>query len=112
MPYYAVSNGRNVGIFLNWNDCNNSVKGYKNALYKKFDTKEEADNFIQLNETNINNTCNNEKQNNITSFFHTIESKQTNNVAVFIPDYYVYTDGACSNNGKDDASAGIGIFFM
>jgi viroplasmin and RNaseH domain-containing protein len=31
---YAVSNGRNIGIFLNWNDCNNSVKGYKNALYK------------------------------------------------------------------------------
>jgi ribonuclease HI len=137
MPYYAVSNGRNVGIFLNWNDCNNSVKGYKNALYKKFDTKEEADNFIQLNEKNINNTCNNEKQNNITSFFHTIKSKQTNdknikdtanneqqnNISsffdtkqphdndVFIPDYYVYTDGACSNNGKDDASAGIGIFF-
>lgn len=29
----------------------------------------------------------------------------------FIPDYYVYTDGACSNNGKSNALAGIGIFF-
>ena len=46
MTFYAVANGRSIGIFLNWNDCNNSVKGYKNALYKKFDTKEEADNFI------------------------------------------------------------------
>lgn len=27
------------------------------------------------------------------------------------PDYYVYTDGACSNNGKNNASSGIGIFF-
>jgi ribonuclease HI len=26
-------------------------------------------------------------------------------------DYYVYTDGACSNNGKAFAKAGIGIFF-
>ena len=26
-------------------------------------------------------------------------------------DYYVYTDGACSNNGKASACAGIGIFF-
>jgi ribonuclease HI len=115
MPYYAVANGRNIGIFLNWNDCNNSVKGYKNALYKKFDTKEEADNFIQINEKNINDNGNgngnNEKQNNITSFFDTIKSKQTDDVVVFIPDYYVYTDGACSNNGKDVASAGIGIFF-
>jgi ribonuclease HI len=29
----------------------------------------------------------------------------------FIPEYYVYTDGACSNNGKYNALAGIGIFF-
>jgi ribonuclease HI len=27
------------------------------------------------------------------------------------PDYYVYTDGACSNNGSVDAQAGFGIFF-
>jgi len=33
----------NIGIFLNWNDCNNSVNRFPNALYKKFDTKEEAD---------------------------------------------------------------------
>jgi len=26
-------------------------------------------------------------------------------------DYYVYTDGACSNNGKKNAIAGIGIYF-
>jgi ribonuclease HI len=28
-----------------------------------------------------------------------------------LPDYYVYTDGSCSNNGKPNASAGIGIYF-
>jgi len=27
------------------------------------------------------------------------------------PDYYVYTDGACSNNGRTDAVSGIGIYF-
>jgi len=26
-------------------------------------------------------------------------------------DYYVYTDGACSNNGRVNAKAGIGIYF-
>lgn len=88
MPYYAVANGRNIGIFLNWNDCNHSVKGYKNASYKKFDTKEEAEMFIQSNN-------------------HYISDEKDN----FIPDYYVYTDGACSNNGKHNALAGIGIFF-
>ena len=30
---------------------------------------------------------------------------------MFVPDYYVYTDGACSNNGAARALAGLGIFF-
>ena len=85
MAFYAVANGRSIGIFLNWFECNNSVKGHKNALYKKFDTSEEADTFIQLH---------NKKE-----------------VIEFTPDYYVYTDGGCSNNGKNNALAGIGIFF-
>lgn len=29
----------------------------------------------------------------------------------FVPDITVYTDGSCINNGKNNASAGIGIFF-
>jgi ribonuclease HI len=90
MPYYAVANGRNIGIFSNWTDCNNSVKGYKNALYKKFDTKEEATDFIQSNEQKMTPIL---------------------DISEFITDYYVYTDGACSNNGKENALAGIGIFF-
>ena len=104
MTFYAVANGRTIGIFLNWNDCNNSVKKYKNALYKKFNTKEEADNFIKVNEKNIDNMNNNIQNHNII-----VNSKDDN--IVFNPDYYVYTDGACSNNGKDNALAGIGIFF-
>jgi ribonuclease HI len=95
MAFYAVANGRIIGIFLNWNDCNNSVKGYKNAIYKKFSTKEEAENFIQQEQKQ-------EKQEQD----QTLNQEQENQ-----PEYYVYTDGACSNNGKKNASAGIGIFF-
>jgi ribonuclease HI len=93
MSFYAVANGRTNGVFLNWTDCNNSVKGYKNAIYKKFDIREEADMFIQLHKDDT------KTHNNISSFID------------FIPDYYVYTDGACSNNGKENALSGIGIFF-
>jgi ribonuclease HI len=100
MVFYAVANGRNIGIFLNWTDCNNSVKDYKNCLYKKFNTKEEAENFIQSN--NKNNQNNNVQLE---------EKEKTEEKIDFIPDYYVYTDGACSNNGRENALAGIGIFF-
>lgn len=92
MPYYAVRNGRNIGIFTSWNDCNESVKGYKNASYKKFDTIQEAEMFIQNSKTQ--------------EFRDTQELYDE-----FTPDYYVYTDGSCSNNGKHNAVSGIGIFF-
>lgn len=116
MVFYAVANGKNIGIFLNWNDCNNSVKGYKNAIYKKFDTKEDADNFIKNNNKSIDKTIqttdnNCIKQKHITSFFNTVNTIQKEDNNSFVPDYYVYTDGACSNNGKDNALAGIGIYF-
>jgi len=90
MPFYAVANGKTIGVFSNWNDCNTSVKGYKHAIYKKFDTLEEANRFICLNK---------------------VGSEEKESTDTFHPDYYVYTDGACSNNGKANASAGIGIFF-
>ena len=31
--------------------------------------------------------------------------------STFDVDYYVYTDGSCSNNGQKNAMAGIGIYF-
>lgn len=89
MPFYAVANGKNIGIFLTWDECNSSVKGYKNAVYKKFDKREQAEEFIRENQKN-----------------NVVEKEDE-----FIPDYYVYTDGACSNNGKPNAEAGIGIYF-
>ena len=116
MPYYAVANGRNIGIFLNWNDCNNSVNKFQNALYKKFNTKKEAEQFItngshkQIEEKKESSKNNIQNQNNIISFFNTTHYSQIDN-SIFNPDYYVYTDGVCSNNGKTNALAGIGIFF-
>lgn len=92
MPFYAVANGRTIGIFSNWKECQTSVLEFPNARFKKFETKAEAELFIQP----TLDTKNNE---------NTKECAETD-VTV-----YVYTDGACSNNGKRNALAGIGIFF-
>jgi ribonuclease HI len=108
MVYYAVSNGKSIGIFTNWNDCKESVNGYPNALYKKFDTKQEAEDFIALSN---NKETKNVKQNKITDFLEKTTKINELSSTDFIPEYYVYTDGACSNNGRDNASAGIGVFF-
>ena len=97
MGFYAVANGRTKGIFTDWNSCLESVKGYRNALYKKFDSEEEAKIYIEIH--------------NIISENPPIEVLTRTPSEEFVPDYYVYTDGACSNNGKKDACAGIGLFF-
>ena len=94
--FYAVANGRNIGIFVSWDECCNSVKGYRCAIYKKFKTKEEAEEFL---ENNINN--NKDDGEPLQPVVNIIEKN----------DYFVYTDGACSNNGRENAKAGIGIFF-
>ena len=40
--YYVVKEGSKVGTFTNWTECLASVKGYKGAVYKGFETKAEA----------------------------------------------------------------------
>lgn len=39
-----------------------------------------------------------------------VNDADENNKIEFTPEYYVYTDGACSNNGRKTACAGIGIY--
>ena len=95
MVFYAVANGRSIKIFSNWSDCSDSVKGFKNAVFKKFETMEEAEMFMQIHNEQIH-----------TENKPDIEIEEDTSI-----DYYVYTDGGCSNNGQTNATAGIGIFF-
>ena len=41
--YYVVWKGVNPGIYTSWTDCQLQIKGYDGALYKSFDTQEEAE---------------------------------------------------------------------
>jgi len=39
------------------------------------------------------------------------EAKIKQDKPLFVADYYVYTDGSCSNNGSESAQAGMGVYF-
>lgn len=41
--FYVVWNGLNPGIYHSWDDCQVQIKGVKGAVYKSFDSKEEAE---------------------------------------------------------------------
>lgn len=93
--YYAVKNGREIGIFLNWPDCHKQVDGFKDAVYKSFKTREEATNYLNDIKTESKNV-------NIkpikTSKGKTIKYK--NGAYKPFKEYYdiiVYTDGGSIN---------------
>lgn len=48
--YYAVRQGKNVGVFLTWDECKKQVMGYSGAEYKSFLTEEEAKAYIKREE--------------------------------------------------------------
>lgn len=45
--FYAVKNGRNIGIFNTWDECLESTKGFPNAIFKSFSSEEEAKAFLE-----------------------------------------------------------------
>lgn len=44
--YYAVKNGRKIGIYDSWSECEKQVKCYSGAEYKSFLTLEEAKDYL------------------------------------------------------------------
>jgi ribonuclease HI len=48
MSFYAVAKGRQTGIFRTWGECENQVKGFSGAVYKKFKNSNEAQQFIDV----------------------------------------------------------------
>lgn len=44
--YYAVRKGRKPGVYTDWKEVQRQVIGFKGAIFKKFKTKEEAEEFV------------------------------------------------------------------
>lgn len=44
--YYAVRKGRNPGIYRNWDDAKEQIRGFSGAIFKGFATEAEAKQFL------------------------------------------------------------------
>jgi len=51
MKYYAVRNGRKIGVFETWDRCKAQVDGFSGAEYKSFTKKEDAQNYLTGEDT-------------------------------------------------------------
>ena len=52
--YYAVKKGRETGIFGSWTECQKQISGFSGAVYKKFNDKKSAENFLHVDTENNN----------------------------------------------------------
>lgn len=96
--YYAVRVGRKSGVYQSWDECQSQVIGYKGSVYKRFDVESHALAFISDTKTMID-----EKP-----------DKRSKSIAIDRPSddrLIIWTDGACSNNGRVGARAGVGVWF-
>lgn len=129
--YYAVHIGKCPGVYNTWDECKDFVKNYPNSKYRKFKNKQEAEIFVQFGSIPKKT----QKQQNIDSFFPEINDKKepklvsdlVNSLIIknklndtvdennlkknVITNLIIYTDGSCINNGRSNASGGIGVYF-
>ncbi len=90
MPYYAVKKGKKTGIYTSWDEAKAQVTNFSNPIYKKFQTKQEAEDF--MNQT---------KQTQITNFYKEDDPQESDKTLI------CFTDGSTLNNGKEDSKGGF-----
>lgn len=45
--FYAIKKGRQIGIYTNWAEVKKLVIGYPGAIYKSFETREDAETYLK-----------------------------------------------------------------
>lgn len=92
--YYAVRVGRVPGIYRSWAECKEQVDYFRNAEFKSFTTKEQADEFMQTGLISNNNT---QKRRNTKNVAHkeaqNVKSARSTNKSSFcsvVCDNYVF----------------------
>jgi ribonuclease HI len=85
MSFYAVKAGESREIYTTWDEARPHCQGTRGVRFKKLRTRSEAEEWLGINSSKRQRTSGEE--------------------------LHVYTDGACSKNGRRGACAGIGVYF-
>ena len=139
--YYAVTQGKTLGIFTTWNDCQQMTHGFTGAKFKGFKTFDRAVGFmttgglayhgIRIFPGDHTSECRNIAQycaemkvtlpaenNHIVCMVSTTLPAENNQTVSMVSRpttlrerIPVYTDGACVHNGTSRAQGGCGVFW-
>ena len=111
--FYAVAVGNPTGIYRDWADASEAIKGVKGPKYKRFATRTEAIDYIKLyGNAEAIKALGKEADGGSKG-----QKKDGKAKTVAVPDdeddgtLKVYTDGSSRANGQAGARAGFGVFF-
>ncbi|GHJ85339.1 hypothetical protein NliqN6_1741 [Naganishia liquefaciens] len=134
--YYAVKSGLKPGIYNDWSEVEPLVRGIQGAIYKRFPTREAAQEFMSGSNTpttvkSFNDIPGVEKVNNRFELEPALTATIAHNATSTDLNHHrqvarsqgftvtsgpsgalvVYTDGSSRGNGQHGASAGSGIWW-
>ncbi|KIM98948.1 hypothetical protein OIDMADRAFT_104854 [Oidiodendron maius Zn] len=98
--FYGVAVGRVPGVYEDWAVAAEQIKDVKGPKYKKFSTREEAEEFVRTGGKSSGTLASQP-----TKKVKTSQSSSTDRTV------HVYTDGSSRGNGKKGALAGVGVYF-
>lgn len=97
--FYAVRKGRQTGVFSSWDECKTQIQGFSGAVYKSFETREEAESYMDesVGESPYKKYISYTKEQ-----FEELSTKETDKMFAFV-------DGSCL--GEERYGAGAITFF-
>lgn len=117
MKYYAVRVGKRPGVYRSWEECKAQVHRYPGAEFKSFSTEKKAGDWIKEEDKKEEEFYSQRTPSKRTGEIRVIAKEKEIHPPFSSEDeddsrvISVFTDGACSNNGKHNARAGIGVYF-
>lgn len=112
--WYAVKYGKQPGIYKSWPECQSQTAGFPGAVFKGFENYDDALNFIARDSTKKKASDTMKRKAEDRPDIPTKKGKLTDNMSragIYDDSAVVYTDGACTDNGKKNPKAGCGVYW-
>lgn len=115
--FYGVAVGHNPGVYENWDDAKMQVTDIKGPVYRKFETRWEAEEFVRTKGQSMKGQK--AKKEKKEKGEEKMDAEPTAKKVKVTPAkskgkskvLKVYTDGSSRGNGRIGAVAGVGVFF-
>lgn len=125
--FYGVAVGTVPGVYETWGEAEKQIKGVKGPKYKRFGSREEAEEFVKsggkATPAKKEPALKEEYDNSDASAPRTKKAKTSSKPSTPMSSTHksdrdskervlvVYTDGSSLGNGKMGAQAGVGVYF-